>query len=106
MVLDLGELSRIVKGILFDGQEKTPPWDHSIILQEDDDFITTMRNRKMRVTVMENEPTAENMAALFARQVDEALKEEGRHNLRVRRVTVWETETGAATWDVYDEEGI
>jgi 6-pyruvoyl-tetrahydropterin synthase len=109
MVIDFGDLSRILKEIidegLHSGADKAVPWDHSIILSLDDPLLKAVAPHTGRVIILPCEPTAENMAGMFASMLQGALDNEGKHHCRVRTVKLWETEKSYATWDIYDEVG-
>lgn len=109
MVLDFGILSSIMKGIIDQGRcaEHTfQPWDHAMMLQDSDplgDVLKNMPGGATNLLIFPFRPTAENMAQEFARLVALALEFEGRQNVRVKRVSIQETETSVATWDVEDD---
>ena len=107
MVVDFGDVSRILKEIVDEGKwsgaDEEVPWDHSVILNIDDPLLKGVAQHTGRVIVLPCEPTAEMMVDMFASMIQGALDHEGKHHCRVRRVRLWETEKSCAEWDVYDE---
>jgi 6-pyruvoyltetrahydropterin/6-carboxytetrahydropterin synthase len=90
------------RGMLFDFAEikrTTQLWieenlDHNMILCRDDPLLPLLRERGERVFVMDENPTAENIARLIFEKTREA-------GLPVREVALWETGNCVA---VYSEE--
>lgn len=111
MVLDFGDLSRIVKALVNEGivgDRRECPFDHAILLEENDPLLAHLQKttapQGLRIRVMEKAPTAEHMAEVFAREVQEALDWEGKMHARVRGIRLWETETSCVTWSVYEDK--
>ncbi len=109
MVVDFGTLSKILKGLINEGElcnKEVGAWDHALILEEGDPLGSLITNGipdpedGVDIVYMSGRPTAENMAEVLATNINLALEYEGRHNARVKRVSVQETETSVATWDV------
>jgi 6-pyruvoyltetrahydropterin/6-carboxytetrahydropterin synthase len=65
--------------------------DHTMLLRRDDPILPLLRERGERVFVMEQNPTAENIARLI---YEHAVAE----GLPVAEVTLWETEKCHATY--------
>ena len=85
MVVDFGDVKDIVQKWV---DEKL---DHKMILKTDDLLIETLKRMREPYFVMEDNPTAENLAKLvyrFAKSKD----------LPVRSVTFWETVSSSATY--------
>ena len=84
MLMDFGDLSKAVKGIL-------RHWDHSTILHKDDPLVEVLGGRELKLTVLTEPPTAENMArhiwTLLSREINPHL---------IQTVVVWETEKSRA----------
>jgi len=111
MVADFKDLSTVVRGILDEGRwcgADTVPWDHAVILWEQDPLLEVLRaaDLDLRVVVMINMPTAENMATLLASMIARGLAEIPVVGADVIRVDVWETEKSCATWEADYEEAI
>jgi 6-pyruvoyltetrahydropterin/6-carboxytetrahydropterin synthase len=110
MVMDFGDLSVIMRGVIITGQVPecghTIPYDHALILCEDDPLGLLLEGRGafenvpefefgFRIVKLEVEPTAENMAEIIGREINGHL----RGGVEVVRVELWETATSCATWE-------
>ena len=85
MVFDFGDVKEIVQKWV--GQEL----DHKMILKKTDPFVKVLKNMKEPYFLMNENPTAENLAKLiylFARS----------KKLPIRSVTFWETISSSATY--------
>ena len=85
MVVDFGEIGRVVS------EWVDAHWDHRMILQRDDPWVAVLKERGEPVHVMDEPPTAENLAAALFRVAKEA-------GLPVRAVHFWETDTSVAVY--------
>ena len=85
MLVDFGDIKRAVQGWI------DANLDHTLILCRDDSLLPLLREVGERVYVMDSNPTAENIARLIFDQSVAA-------GLPVVEVTLWETETCAATY--------
>jgi 6-pyruvoyltetrahydropterin/6-carboxytetrahydropterin synthase len=73
-------------------------WDHAMILFEKDDLLMTLLREDCKVFALPLNPTAENLASLLGSEYGQvALEGTG---VRLKSVTVWETENCFATWQV------
>jgi 6-pyruvoyltetrahydropterin/6-carboxytetrahydropterin synthase len=79
MLVDFGDIKREVQRWIDDNL------DHNMILCRDDPLLPVLRDRGERVFVMDDNPTAENIARLIFQQAHRA-------GLPVVEVTLWETE--------------
>jgi len=111
MVLDFGDLSKVVRPLIEE-------FDHRLVLSHDDPLCELLSGKEgVALNVMSDVPTAENMAAYLAKRIQEKLNEEStREGMRytvngenrkafngesaVTKVTVWETSTSRATWEL------
>jgi 6-pyruvoyltetrahydropterin/6-carboxytetrahydropterin synthase len=85
MVVDFGEIKRIVKGWI------DRELDHKMILRHDDPLAQAMQALGDPVFLLDSNPTAERIARL----IFDVSREQG---LPVTRVTLWETPTSWATY--------
>ncbi len=85
MLVDFGEIKRRVQTWIDENL------DHNMILCRDDPILSLLRERGERVFVMDENPTAENIARLIHNHAIEA-------GLPVVEVTLWETENCFATY--------
>lgn len=85
MLVDFSEIKRQVQTWIDQNL------DHNMILCRDDPILPLLRERGERVFVMEDNPTAENIARLIHAHAIEA-------GLPVVEVTLWETERCFATY--------
>lgn len=87
MVMDYSEVKRIAKEQLVD------LWDHAFLVYRNDqvvlDFLNSLPNHK--TVVLEIPPTAENLAMLAFRQLDNAYHHSYGNNLKLERVRIYET---------------
>lgn len=60
-------------------------FDHSVVLQKDDPFVSTLISWEQKVVTMDNQPTAENMAQYI------------KDALNCEEVKLWETPTSFVT---------
>jgi 6-pyruvoyltetrahydropterin/6-carboxytetrahydropterin synthase len=93
MVMDFGEVKRILMEKIHD------PLDHGFMVWKDDkelrEFLTA---QGYRTVVMDDVPTAENIARWCFRQcVPEFVSVYG-NQLRLKAITVWETPNSSATF--------
>lgn len=97
MVIDFKDLKKIVN------REVIDKFDHSIVLNKDDSFYSRLVSLSenipyhFRINVMENEPTAENMARLFFETIQKKFSSCSLLKQELLAVTVWETDTSYAT---------
>lgn len=95
MVMDFKDLKEIVKERLVD------PLDHAFITSglstEEYVLVTAMEQLNMKVYDLGARPTAENMARIFAKQINSDIQSVY-NNVRVVSVTVWETPTSFAKY--------
>jgi 6-pyruvoyltetrahydropterin/6-carboxytetrahydropterin synthase len=85
MVVDFGDIRRIVKGWI------DHELDHKMILRHDDPLVKAMRDLGEPLYLLDSNPTAERIARL----IFEVSREKG---LPVTRVTLWETPSSWATY--------
>jgi len=78
MLVDFGEIKRHVR------QWIDEHLDHNMLLCRDDPILPVLQERGERVFVMDENPTAENIALLIYRRARQA-------GLPVAEVTLWET---------------
>jgi 6-pyruvoyltetrahydropterin/6-carboxytetrahydropterin synthase len=77
-------------------KEKVQRWidenlDHNMLLCKDDPLLPLLQDRGERVFIMDENPTAENIARLIFRKTREA-------GLPVVEVVIWETDNCFATY--------
>jgi 6-pyruvoyltetrahydropterin/6-carboxytetrahydropterin synthase len=85
MVVDFGEVRDVVKGWV------DANLDHKMLLCIRDPALSALRELGEPVYVMEQNPTAEQIAQLIYRQIRE-------HGMNVSQVRLWETPTSCATY--------
>jgi 6-pyruvoyltetrahydropterin/6-carboxytetrahydropterin synthase len=85
MVVDFGDIRRIVKGWI------DYELDHKMILRHDDPLVKAMLDLGEPLYLLDSNPTAERIARL----IFEVSREKG---LPVTRVTLWETPSSWATY--------
>lgn len=85
MLVDFGDIKRTLQRWIDD------ELDHNMILHRDDPLLPLLRERGERVFVMEENPTAENIARLIYEQGRSA-------GLPVAEVVLWETPNCFATF--------
>jgi len=94
MVLDFGDL----KGIMM--REIHAPLDHAFAVWRDDQPLRGfLEGQGFRLVVMDDVPTAENLARWCFRRLDRACREKLDPSVRLRGVTVWETPNCSASCD-------
>ena len=108
MVLDFGDLSKVVRPLIEE-------LDHHLILSHNDPLCELLSGKEgVALYIMNDVPTAENMAACLAKRIQERLNlafvspftvnGENRKAVNgeyaVTKVTVWETATSRATWEL------
>ena len=85
MVRDFDEIKRAIQGWI------DANLDHKMILRKDDPALPSLRKLKEPLFVMENNPTAENLAKLI-------YEEAKRRGFPVTSVRLWETDQSFATY--------
>lgn len=93
MVIDFGELKQIVK------QEIVDPFDHALILKEDDPLASQMLTGYTRIILTPYQPTCENMLIDFADKIIRQLPD----NIRLHSLKLRETATSFAEWHASDQ---
>jgi len=87
MVMDYSEVKRIAKEELVDA------WDHAFLVYRNDrevlDFLNSLADHK--TVVLDVPPTAENLAMVAFRQLDNAYRDTYGNHLRLERVRIYET---------------
>lgn len=111
MILDFSELSGLVKEAVID------PLDHRYIVSfanraNNDPYVKAATNHDDIVHLAVTQSTAECLAGFMGEMINSILARKIRTNSpRCLEVTVWETDTGAATWtsaaphQVLDQDG-
>ena len=93
MVIDFGQISSIAKSYIMG------KYDHALFMPKmfPEGYLNGLKLFNKRLTITDENPTAENFAKWIFFEVDKLLEE---HELPVyvNRVTFWETETGCATY--------
>lgn len=85
MVCDFADVNRIARAFIDE------ELDHTMLMHRDDPFLPAIRQAGERVYVMEDNPTAENIA----RMIFDKIRARG---LPVIEVQIWETGTAYATY--------
>ena len=85
MVVDFSDIGRVIKAWI----DET--LDHTMILNESDPLIPSLKEKKERFYTMKLNPTAESIAQLI---YEYAVSKK----FPVSKVTLWETETSFATY--------
>ena len=85
MVIDFADVKRIAKAWIDENL------DHKMLLHEKDPVVPLLQGINEPLFLMDDSPTAENIAKLIFHQLQTV-------GLRPSRVTLWETETGAASY--------
>ena len=87
MVMDYSEVKRIAKEQLVDA------WDHAFLVHRDDrvvlDFLQTLPGH--RTVVLDAPPTAENLAVVAFKLLDNAYRDTYGNHLQLERVRIYET---------------
>ena len=87
MVMDYSEVKRIAREQLVDA------WDHAFLVYRDDrvvlDFLLTLPGH--RTVVLDVPPTAENLAVVAFRLLDDAYRDTYGNHLQLERVRIYET---------------
>ena len=91
MVVDFSLMKEIIQPII-------DKWDHCLMLNSEDNIINVLQSSHAKIITVKGNPTAENIAQILAKEVDERLilKKIG-PKVRKIRVTLWETPTNKAT---------
>lgn len=94
MVIDFGDLKRIVKPMIVD------KFDHSVVLNKKApvDHLKNLSPLFDRIHLLDYQPTCENMVIDFAMQIKEKLPE----NVELFSVKLYETATSFAEWHAAD----
>ena len=88
MVMDFKVLKGFMKERIYN------PFDHALVLEKaDENYILFFSGEKQKLVVMEDPPTAENMAKFFH---DEMQPEMDAYDIKVTNVRVYETPTSWA----------
>lgn len=96
MVMDFGELKKIVKESIVD------PLDHALVLSHESEPETLRQGRELfnKLVVVDYQPTSENMLIDFAAKIGSLLPRQVElHSLRL-----FETATSFAEWYAADNE--
>ena len=93
MVIDFGQISAIVKSHIME------KYDHALFMPKmfPDGYLNGLKLFNKRLTITDENPTAENFAKWIFFEVDKLL-EKNEIPVYVNRVTFWETETGCASY--------
>ena len=92
MVMDFGELRRIVRGVV---DER---YDHQFLIEMGDPRLThSGLTEDDGLVVCDRPPTAENLAGYLAGHLSPAIAA-ARWGLRLTRLVLWETDDCAAVW--------
>ena len=108
MVMDFGCLTGAMRAILDEGLPGVSPWDHSLILWDGDPLLGGIDKgilgtdiETQRIVIMDDQPTAENMAQLLAGLIQKWIDNDSRgKGNQVKRVEVWETAKCMAAWAI------
>jgi len=94
MVIDFGDLKRIVKPLIVD------KFDHSVVLNKKapSDYLHNLSPMFDRMHLLDYQPTCENMVVDFAIQIKERLPE----NVELFSIKLYETATSFAEWHASD----
>ncbi len=90
MVMDFGDLKKIVKEIIVD------PMDHALVLRQDapESLIKELKNLYEKIILVGYQPTSELMLADFAERIQARLPE----NIQLKHLLLRETVTSFAEW--------
>ncbi|MBT8183791.1 MAG: 6-carboxytetrahydropterin synthase [Eudoraea sp.] len=95
MVIDFGDLKRIVK------EEVVDPFDHATVFNKNTPHIELakeLENRGHKVILADYQPTSENMVIDFAAKIQARLPD----NIALHSLQLRETETAFAEWHASD----
>ena len=94
MVIDFGLISDIIKGHIMQ------KYDHALFIPKmfRQEYIIGLKLFNKRLTVTDENPTAENFAKWIFYEVDEILQKYD-IPVMVNKVVFWETDTGCATYE-------
>ena len=94
MVIDFGLISDTVKQHIMD------KYDHALFIPKmfPEGYINGLKLFNKRLTVTNENPTAENFAKMIFFEVDEILQKNDLP-VTVNKVVFWETDTGCATYE-------
>ncbi|MEO0368049.1 MAG: 6-carboxytetrahydropterin synthase QueD [Pseudomonadota bacterium] len=85
MVMDFADIKAVIKSWIDNNL------DHTMLLCRDDPMVPVFEANNERFYLMDDNPTAENIAKLIYQQAQ-------RNNLPVVSVTLWETDTSFARY--------
>ncbi len=91
MVMDFGELKRIVGGLIVDR------YDHALVIRrttENSDAIDTLRSLYHKIEICDYQPTCENMVSRFAEEIRRELPQ----GIELFSIKLHETATSFAEW--------
>lgn len=95
MVMDFGELKRIVGGLII-GR-----FDHTLVIRrtsDNEDIIEALQKHYKRLEIVDYQPTCENMVALFADIISKELPK----GVELYAIKLHETATSFAEWKKSD----
>jgi len=92
MVMDFGDLKRIVQNKIID------VYDHALVLNKDSRFLDYANKMNTKLVVSEYQPTCENLLSDFAETIAVELPE----GVELHRLRLHETATSYAEW--YSED--
>ena len=92
-VVDFSVIKKLFKGWIDEN------WDHGFLLsREDAESIKAVKGLNSRIYLMPFNPTAENMALYLMAEIGPRLLQQvSDYELKLARVTVWETDEACAT---------
>ena len=93
-VVDFGDVKKLIKNFV------DTHWDHSTLLNAADLLVPLLSEQGCSVYVMEGDPTAERMAEVLYKYIQDNLTFEG--DVRLKSVTIKETPITASTY--YEED--
>jgi len=98
MVVDFGEISSKIKTYLMD------LFDHALFMPNtmDERYLSTLGEFNEKLTIVDENPTAEYFARLMFNQITELLNKEPNHSnlFKLTKVRFHETESGYAEYSV------
>lgn len=98
MVIDFGDLKRIVK------EEVVDPFDHATVFNAQSphtELAQELQSRGHKVILADYQPTSEKMVVDFARKISKRLPP----NLELHSLRLRETDTAYAEWYASDNQG-